>query len=79
MSASSAACAVWCRGSASSSPAEPVLGEADHREGVTDLTGAGPLVIERSEKGTGLAGHPEAGLGGQQPAGRPGRQRLRVR
>ena len=53
--------------------------EADHRAGVTDLAGAGPLVIERRERGAGLAGHPEAGLGGQQPAGHLARQRLRAR
>ena len=147
MSASSAACAVSCRGSASSSSREPVIserqdgpvrlgegqrafgglvrralvteftvgqpgeqvslhdrevpddrcgavqdvpqraegrgriafGEADHRAGVADFARAGPLVIERRERGAGLAGHPEAGLGGQQPAGHLARQGVRTR
>ena len=50
--------------------------EADHRAGVTDLAGAGLLVIERREQRAGFAGHPEAGLGGQQPAGHLAGQRL---
>jgi len=40
---------------------------ADHRAGITYLTGAGPLVIERREAGAGFAGPPEAGLRGEQP------------
>ena len=55
------------------------FGEADHRAGVTDFAGAGPLVIERRERGAGFAGHPEAGLGGQQPAGHLARQGVRAR
>src|SRR4029077_12945235 len=53
-----------------------VFGEADHRAGVTNLTGAGPLVIKRREGGAGFAGHPEAGLRGEQPAGHLARERL---
>ena len=53
--------------------------EADYRAGVTDLTGAGPLVPERCERGAGFAGHPETGLGGEQPAGHPACQRARSR
>jgi hypothetical protein len=53
--------------------------EADHGAGIADLAGAGPPVIQRREQGTGLAGHPEAGLGGRQPAGGPVPQRLRSR
>ena len=71
MSVSSAACAVSCRGRAA-------FGEAEHRAGVTDFAGAGPLVIERRERGAGFAGHPEAGLGGQQPAGHLARQGVRA-
>ncbi len=53
--------------------------ETDHRAGITYLTGAGPLVIERREAGAGLAGQPEAGLGGHHPAGHLARQRLQSR
>ena len=51
--------------------------ETDHRAGITDLTGAGPLVIDRREHRAGFAGPPEAGLGGQHPAGHLARQRVR--
>ena len=53
--------------------------EADHRARITDLTGAGPLVIERRERRAGFARPPEAGLGGQHPAGHLARQRVRSR
>jgi hypothetical protein len=51
--------------------------EADHRAGITYLTGAGPLVLKRREAGTGFAGQPEAGLRGEQPAVYLAGQRLR--
>jgi hypothetical protein len=53
--------------------------EADHRAGIADFAGVGPLVIECREAGAGLAGEPEAGLGGQQPAGHLAGQGVRAR
>jgi len=60
-------------------PGRITVREADHRAGFTDLTRAGPLVSQRHERGAGLAGHPEAGLGGQQPAGHLAGQGVRTR
>jgi hypothetical protein len=51
--------------------------EVDHRAGVTDFARADPLVVERREEGAGFAGHTEADLGGQHPAGHLARQRVR--
>src|SRR3546814_1211828 len=53
------------------------LGEADHRAGIAELTQVRSLVRERRQRGAGLAGLPEAGLGGQHPAGHLARQRDR--
>src|SRR6266487_4359997 len=50
------------------------FGEADQRRGVTDLTQVRSLVSERRKTGSGFAGHPQAGLGGQRPAGQLARQ-----
>ena len=55
------------------------FGQADHRTGVGDLAGRGPLVSQRREPGARLAGHPEAGLSGQQRARHLARQRVRTR
>src|SRR5690348_4057863 len=40
-------------------------------------SGAGPLIIERREHRSGLAGHPEAGLGGHHESGHLAGQRVR--
>jgi hypothetical protein len=50
-------------------PGRIAFGEADHRAGVPDLTGARPLVIQRRQRGAGLVRQSGAGLGGQQPGG----------
>ena len=52
------------------------LGEADRRASIADLARVRLLVGEGREGGAGLAGHPEAGLGGQDPAGHLARQRV---
>ena len=70
-------CAIQNTGHRGQSRGRIAFREADNREGVTHLTGAGLLVIERREESAGLAGHPQAGLHGRQPTGGPGRQRLR--
>jgi hypothetical protein len=45
--------------------------------GITDLTRAGTLISKRRQRGTSLAGHPEAGPRGQQPASHLARQSVR--
>ena len=59
-------------------PVRIAVRQADHRAGVADLARYGPLAIQRRERRTGLIGHPEAGLGSQQPARHPARQRERA-
>ena len=53
-------------------PGRIAFREADHRAGVADLARAGPLVIERRERGAGLAGHPERGPGWPASSRSPG-------
>ena len=55
------------------------LDQADRRAGIADLARVRSLVGEGREGGAGLAGHPEAGLGAQHPAGHLACQRVRAR
>jgi hypothetical protein len=52
------------------------VGQADHRAGIADLARLGPLVVQRCQRRERLAGHPETGLRGHQPAGHLARERM---